>query len=149
MNGTRTEGAIALNGTNSSSADENSPLVLDGTELGYDRMTLETGSYIILETVAHGQILNESTLTTIDIENVGDKVLHEDCDHVDAGDYLLVSAEILDQAPGGFMIFNGTDGSSTNAGVVFNLKMVHIPVYWVLLLRICLVVKKQNHLIIV
>ena len=79
-------------------------------------MTLETGSYIILETVAHGQILNESTLTTIDIENVGDKVLHEDCDHVDAGDYLLVSAEILDQAPGGFMIFNGTDGSSTNAG---------------------------------
>ena len=101
MDGTRTVGAIALNGTNSSSADEGSPLVLDGTDLGYDRMTLETGSYILQEGVAHGQILIESLFTTIPIENVGGKVLHEDSDHIDAGDFLLISAEILDQAAGG------------------------------------------------
>ena len=101
LDGTRTVGAIALNGTNSSSADEGSPLVLDGTDLGYDRMTLETGSYILQEGVAHGQILIESLFTTIPIENVGGKVLHEDSDHIDAGDFLLISAEILDQAAGG------------------------------------------------
>ena len=116
MDGTRTVGAIALNGTNSSSADEGSPLVLDGTDLGYDRMTLETGSYILQEGVAHGQILIESLFTTIPIENVGGKVLHEDSDHIDAGDFLLISAEILDQAAGGQILMNGTDGSSTNAG---------------------------------
>jgi hypothetical protein len=84
LNGTSIDGVIALNGTNSSSADENSVLILNGTDSSSD--------------------------------NAGDRILHEDAVHVDNGDYLLISAEISDQAPGGFMALNGTDGSSTNAG---------------------------------
>jgi len=82
LDGTATVGAIAIDGTNGSSADENSVLILEGTD---------------------------STL-----DNAGGQILHEDAQVIDNGDFLLISAEILDQASGGLMILNGTDGSSTN-----------------------------------
>ena len=84
LDGTSTIGSIALNGTNGTSSDENSSLILDGTDSSSD--------------------------------NIGDKVLHEDAVLIDGGGYILISSAISDQASGGLMEMNGTDGSSTNAG---------------------------------
>ena len=91
---------------------------------GYDRMVLngtdseraDEGSFIILETVEHGQILNESTQTIIDRENIGDKVLHEDAEYTDKAGNLLIDEAILEHHHPGHILLNGTDGSSTNAG---------------------------------
>ena len=84
LEGTDTRGAIALNGTNASSANENSVLLLNGTD-----------------STSH---------------NAGGEVLHEDAEHVDKGDNLLMDDQILEQHHQGHLVLNATDGSATDAG---------------------------------
>ena len=84
LEGTDTRGAIALNGTNASSANENSVLILNGTN-----------------STSH---------------DAGGEILHEDAEHVDKGDNLLMDETILDHHHQGHLVLNATDGSATDAG---------------------------------
>jgi hypothetical protein len=88
LNGSVHIGGFAIDRSNSAGANANSAIVLEGSVPRGSRPP----------------------------DNEGGFLLREDAVILNKGYNLLMTEEILDQAPGGLMMINGTDGSSTDAG---------------------------------
>tara|TARA_R100000808_G_scaffold131_1_gene942 strand:- start:6957 stop:12518 length:5562 start_codon:yes stop_codon:yes gene_type:complete len=112
-----TEVFIALDGTDSSSTDAGDNIILNGTSAvldieenilldGTDAAQSDAGSAVILDASASGTDVGENLL----LDSTGGR---------DAGDRIQLMSTNYVLVPGnegGFVLLNGTDGSSTNAG---------------------------------
>ena len=108
---------IALDGTDSSSTDAGDNIILNGTSAvldiggnilldGTDAAQSDAGSAVILDASASGTDVGENLL----LDSTGGR---------DDGDRIQLMSTNYNLVPGnegGFVLLNGTDGSSTNAG---------------------------------
>ena len=108
---------IAMDGTDSSSTDAGDNIILNGTSAvldiednillnGTDAAQSDAGSAVILDASASGTDVGENLL----LDSTGGR---------DDGDRIQLMSTIYNLVPGnegGFVLLNGTDGSSTNAG---------------------------------